>query len=210
MNETVDSNGQRLANHWTKPRGVVGYYWFLTFEKSERLHSLVDNCWTRLPSCYNPVPRGSLHSTIDRVAGAGELSTDQLRAIQAGARVSLGEMAAFELAVGGVRRVPSALICDVAPAAKIGELRSRLRDGTVDVVSGSCAPPNFPVPHLTVAYANSDGIAPPEADEAVAMLNRSSSNKRLKVSEVSLVLLHRRRAMYSWDLIERNPLGRSN
>lgn len=118
-------------------------------------------------------------------------------------------MAPFDLTIGALKRVSTALIFDVTPAGKIGLLRAKLDVENSVAVSALDAPrPRHP-PHVTVAYGNSDGIAPPEVDDAVATVNRSSRMVRVDISEVSMVLLHRRRAGYSWDLIERIPLGRS-
>ncbi|MEU4839195.1 2'-5' RNA ligase family protein [Nocardia testacea] len=155
------------------------------------------------------MPLDSLHLTVDRIGGSAELSPDRLRAIKTSARRRLGDMAPFDLTIGALKRVSTALIFDVTPAGKIGLLRAKLDVENSVAVSALDAPrPRHP-PHVTVAYGNSDGIAPPEVDEAVATLNRSSRMVRVNISEVSMVLLHRRRAGYSWDLIERIPLGRS-
>lgn len=172
--------------------------------------SAVVDCQSRLAfPYYDPAPLDSLHLTVDRIARAGELSPERLRAIQNDARRGLGDMTPFELAIGTVRRVPSAIIFDVAPARKISELRAKLRGGPSIGASESCTPPLPHAPHVTIAYGNADGIAPPESKEAVAAVNRSVRMVRVRVSEISMVLLHRRRSMYSWDLIGGIPLGES-
>ncbi|WP_084487689.1 2'-5' RNA ligase family protein [Nocardia sienata] len=200
----------QLRNHWTKPLGLVGYYWFLTFEDSAPLRSAVGECHSRLAfSQYDPTPLESLHLTVGRIGKSGELSPERIHATQAGARRELGEMNPFELTIGALRRVPAALILDVKSAGNIDKLRAKLGAGTTVAVSESDAPPLRHPPHVTVAYSNSDGIAPLEVDEAVAKVNRRLRMVRVQVSEVSMVMLHRRRAMYSWDLLERIPLGRS-
>ncbi|MEV3964278.1 2'-5' RNA ligase family protein [Nocardia sp. NPDC050193] len=200
----------RMRNHWTKPLGVVGYYWFLTFDNSAPLRSATVECQSRLAfPQFDPVPLESLHLTVDRIGGSDELSPDRLRAIKTGARRRLCDMAPFELTIGTLRRVSTALIFDVTPSGKIGSLRAKLgADNNVAGSGSDASPPRHPA-HVTVAYGNSDGIAPPEVDEAVATVNHSSRMARVDISEVSMVLLHRRRAGYSWDLIERIPLGRS-
>lgn len=200
----------QLRNHWTKPLGGVGYYWFLTFEDSAPLRSAVRECQSRLAfPQYDPVPLESLHLTVGRIGKTGEVSPGRLRAIQASARRGLCEMDPFELTIGALRRVSAALIFDVTPAGNIDQLRTQLGAGTIVALSEPDAPPKRHPPHVTVAYGNSDGIASPELDEAVATVDRSLRTVRVEVSEVSMVLLYRRRAMYSWDLIERIPLGRS-
>lgn len=201
--------GSQVRNHWMKPLGVVGYYWFLTFEDSAPLRSAVRECQSRLTfPQYDPAPLESLHLTVGRIGKSGEVSPGRLHAIQAGARRGLGEMTPFELTIGALRRVPAALIFDVTPAGDIDELRVKLEAGTTGVASESDGPPLRHPPHVTVAYGNSDGIASPEVDEAVVAVNHRLRMVRVEVSAVSMVLLHRRRAMYSWDLIERIPLGR--
>lgn len=199
-----------MRNHWTKPLGVVGFYWLLTFDNSALLRSAAADCQSRLAfPQYDPVPLDSLHLTVDRIGGSAELSPDRLRATETSARRRLGDMAPFDLAFGALKRVSTALIFDVTPAGKIGSLRAKLgSENTVAVPEPDAPRPRHP-PHVTVAYGNSDGITPPEVDEAVAKVNRSSRMVRVNISEVSMVLLHRRRAGYSWDLIERIPLGRS-
>ncbi len=202
--------GSQLRNHWTKPLGVVGYYWFLTFEDSAPLRNAVRECQSRLAfPQYDPAPLESLHLTVGRIGKSGEVSPGRLHAIQAGVRRGLCEMDPFELTIGALRRVPAALIFDATPVGNVDELRRKLRAGAIGALSESDAPPQQHPPHVTVAYGNSDGIAPPELDEAVATVDRSLRTVRVEVSEVSMVLLYRRRAMYSWDLIERIPLGKS-
>lgn len=197
-----------LENHWTKPTGPAGYYWFLTFESSAALHSLTEECQGSIDiSCFDLVPREGLHLTLERIARPGEASADHLAAVEARARKALCGLSPFELRIGVLRRVPSAIIFDVSPVARVSELQSRLRAATMN---GSIDPSDKsprPVPHITLAYCNSDGPVPAGLDVDLARTAGVERVVHSKVVEVVMVFLERGRSSYSWERLARIPLA---
>lgn len=196
-----------LVDHWKKPTGPVGYYWFLTFEHSVPLHSLVAESQHSIDfPYYDLVPLEALHLTLERIAGPGEVSTEDLWEAEVRARQKLCTITPFDLYVGALRRVPSAIVFDVAPIARVNELRSELRAATVQA-SGPSVRTSNPEPHITLAYCNYDGPVPAKVDTAVAAVDRSKRTVSTRVVEAVMVLLQRGRTSYSWEPIARIPLA---
>ncbi|MFI5714262.1 2'-5' RNA ligase family protein [Nocardia sp. NPDC051750] len=158
MNDPTSERGSvRLRNHWKRPLGPLGYYWFLTFEASPELRSLVKHCQDSIDfPFYDPTPPDSLHLTIDRIAPVGEISTDQLDStISSAIRACRGE-SAFELGIDQLSVVPSAVSLNVSPAHAVHHLRDTLRSATLSACPElQLGHPKPHPPHISIAYANS-------------------------------------------------------
>ncbi|WP_327148681.1 2'-5' RNA ligase family protein [Nocardia sp. NBC_01329] len=202
-----DHENDVLRSHWVKPSGPAGYYWFLTFEHSVPLHSLVAESQRSIElPYYDLVPLQALHLTLERIAGPGEISTEDLRETEALAQENLRAIPPFDLHVGALRRVPSAIVFDIAPIARVNELRSGLRAATVQASGPPVRTSNIE-PHITLAYCNYDGPVPPKVVTAVAGLDRSKRTVSTRVVDAVMVLLQRGRTSYSWEPIARIPLA---
>lgn len=62
------------------------------------------------------------------------------------------------------------------------------------------------VPHVTIAYGNTDGVPAADAIAAVERLNASMPRAGASVDKAALVLLERRQRSYTWELLSQVPL----
>lgn len=199
-----------LKNHWSRPIGSRSYYWYLTFGNSPALHSLARKCQEAIAfPYYDPVSLSELHLSLDRIAFEGDLTQDQLSAIQAAAVRACREISPFDITIGALGGTPGAIGFTASPEQPIRELRDAFRASTLSVC------PDAPVnrsqihPHVTIAYANSDRVP---AGEAVAMVERLNELRPVNVAicEGAMVLLERRERSYAWQVVSRIPLAGSS
>ena len=62
------------------------------------------------------------------------------------------------------------------------------------------------IPHITIAYGNTDGVPAAEAIAAVETLNASRPMAEATVRQTAVVLLERRQRSYAWEVVSRVPL----
>jgi 2'-5' RNA ligase len=198
---------RRLHNHWSRPIGRPAYFWYLTFEKCAHLHSLARECQKAISfPYYDLTPVSDLHLTIDRVAFDGDITQNQLTAIEAAATRACREIPPFDITIGALGGTVGAIGFTAFPAQPIQDLRDTLRAATLSVF------PKAPVkrsdfhPHVAIAYSNSDGVPAAEAIAAVEALN-PTARVNVTISEGALVLLERRSRSYAWQLVSRVPLS---
>ncbi|WP_433727809.1 2'-5' RNA ligase family protein [Nocardia sp. CA-129566] len=194
-----------LRSHWTRPIGPRGYYWFLTFEKSPELRSLAKRCQGSIDfPFYDLTPPGSLHLTLDRISYFGEISPDQLSSIENSAVLACHSVMPFNITIDRLSGVRSAVAFDVSPAQRIDILRDVLRSATLSAYPDARLNSSKPhPPHITIAYANSDGVSAADAMAAVDRMNETIRGVDVKVAEALMVLLERRQRSYSWQVLSK-------
>jgi 2'-5' RNA ligase len=198
-----------LRNHWSQPIGPRAYYWYLTFEDSPELHSLSRECQERIAfPYYDLTPARDLHLTLDRIAFADDITTDQLGAIEDAAIRACREMPPFDITIGSLGGTRGAIGFTVSPAQPIRDLRDTFRAAALS------AYPDAPIrhsgfhPHLTIAYANSDGVPAAEVVATVEKLNaKARADVTVAVDKGVLILLERRPRSYVWRTVSRIPLA---
>jgi hypothetical protein len=196
-----------LRNHWARPIGPRGYYWFLTFEKSSDLHSLTKECQAPIDfPYYDLAPLESLHLTIDRIAYDEESIRNKIGSIEASAINSCRDMPAFDITIDHLSGVHGAIAFDVSPAERVGNLRNTLRSATLSIYPDAPVKVSESNPHITIAYANSDGISAMDAATAVDRMNAAIRRLDVTVTEAVMVLLEQHQRSYSWQVISRIPL----
>lgn len=195
-----------LRNHWSRPVGPRAYYWYLTFEDCPELHSVARECQKAIAfPYYDVVPLADLHLTLERIAFDNEIGLDQLRAIEAAAICACHEIPPFDITIGSLGGTRGAVGFTAAPAQPIRDLCGTLSEATLS------AYPHAPVrdselhPHVTIAYANSDGVPAAEAVAAVEKMN-STARVDVTIEYAALVLLERRQCSYAWQAIAQIPL----
>ncbi|WP_371851840.1 hypothetical protein [Nocardia flavorosea] len=103
--------------------------------------------------------------------------------------------------------VPSAEALNVAPVREVQNLRETLRSATASACPElELGNPKPHPPHISIAYANADGIPARDAMQAVDRANETVRRSAVAVTEALLVLLQRRQRSYSWQVISRVPL----
>jgi 2'-5' RNA ligase len=193
----------RLGNHWARPASPPSYYWYLTFEDSPELQSLAWHCQQaiRFPY-YDLTPADQLHLTLDRIAFAGEITEDQLAAIEAAAILACQQIPPLDVTIGSLGGTRSAIGFAALPAEPIQHLRDVFRDATLSVC------PRAPVrhadfhPHVAIAYCNSEDVPAADAVAAVEKL-RPTASVDVTVRQGVMVLLDRQLRSYSWRTVFR-------
>jgi 2'-5' RNA ligase len=197
-----------LRNHWTRPLGPLGYYWFLTFEKSPELRALSMECQSSLDfPYYDLAPSDSLHLTLARVADVKELTPGQIHSIGTSAKYACQSLSPFDIETDRLSGVQSAIAFDVRPTHPVLNLRDTLRSATLAAcpeISIGLAKPH--PPHITIAYANSDGVSAADSMLAIKNVNEIIRKVNIEVTEAAMVLLERRQCSYSWQVVSRIPL----
>lgn len=196
-----------LHNHWARPIGPRSYYWYLTFENCEELHSLAMECQQEVSFPYYDLtsPR-ELHLTLDRIAPEKDVRPGRLAEIKSAAARVGAEIPPFEITLGSLGGTRGAIGFSACPAQPIRELRDTLRALTLPPHSNTLAGDSEFHPHVTIAYANSDNIPAAEAIAAVEKLNATAS-ATVSVTHVTLVLLERHPRAYAWRAVSRIPLS---
>lgn len=197
-----------LRNHWSRPIGSQAYYWYLTFENSPELLARVREYQQAVAyPYYDKTLARSLHLTLDRIAYVNEVSPRQIRAIESAAIRACRKIPHFDVTVGDLGGTRGAIGFSVYPHQPMCDLRDSLRAATRSVYpEASVARADFQ-PHITIAYANTDGIPAAEIISKAEQLNATILPAEVPVREVSLVLLERRQRSYAWHATSRIPLA---
>jgi 2'-5' RNA ligase len=200
-------NIRLLHNHWSRPIGPRSYYWYLTFEDSAELRNLAANCQEAIAfPYYDLTPLPDLHLTLDRIAYADNIAHSQLAAIEVAAARASRQIEPFDITIGALGGTAGAIGFAAFPASALWALRDMFRAATLSVY------PEAPVgrsrfhPHVTIAYANSDGIPATDVIAAVKRLN-SLPHANVTVKEGTLALLERRKRAYAWRAVSRIPFA---
>ena len=196
-----------LHNHWSRPIGPRAYYWYLAFEDSPELRSLAEECQKAISfPYYDLTPPRELHLTLDRIAFDGDITSDQLTAIEADATRACRNIAPLEITIGFMGGTAGSIGFSAFPVQAIRKLRDTFRAVTLSVY------PDAPIrhsdfhPHVAIAYANSDGIPAAEAIAVVEELH-ATAHINVTINEGALVLLERRKRSYAWQTVSRIPLA---
>jgi 2'-5' RNA ligase len=196
-----------LHNHWSRPVGPPAYYWYLTFEKSPELHNLARRCQEALAfPYYDLTPLRDLHLTLDRIAYATDIAPGKLDAIEAAAIRACQKIRPFSITIGSLGGTPGAIGFTAFPGKPVEDLRDTFRAATLSVYPGAPIRPSGFHPHVTIAYANSDGVPATEAISVVEKLH-SAATVNITIREGILALLERRQRAYEWRTFARIPLA---
>jgi 2'-5' RNA ligase len=200
-------NIQRLADHWARPVGPRAYYWYLTFECVSDLHSLVKRCQHAISfPHYDLTSSTDLHLTLDRIAFEGDVTQNDLRAIEAAATRACQKVAPFDITIGALGGTPGAIGFTAYPARPIRDLRDKLREATLSVRPSAPIKHSAFHPHVAIAYCNSDDV--PAAGTVAAVEGvRTTPSVRVTIKDAALVLLARRRRAYEWSTLLRVALS---
>ena len=200
-------NIQLLRNHWSGPARPRAYYWYLTFADDAAICDLAARSQQALAfPYYDPVPPHGLHMTIDRIALEGGITAAQLNSVSEVARRACQAISPFRISLGELSGTRGAIGFAVTPIALISQLRDTLRAATLSVCPGAAVTREEMIPHLTIAYGNTDGVPAADAIAAVERLNASRPRVEATVGQAAVVLLERRQRSYTWELLSQVPL----
>src|SRR5260370_22992543 len=100
----------------------------------------------------------------------------QLHAIEAAAIRTCREIPPFDIAIGFLAGTPGALGYTAVPARPILSLRDTLQTAVLSVYPGAPVKRSAFHPHVTIGYANTDGVPAPEVLAVVEKLHTACLN----------------------------------
>jgi hypothetical protein len=187
--------------------GLLGYYWFLTFEQAPEFHSLTKECQQAIGSTYfAPTPVDGLHLTLDRIAYYGESTPAQRDLITTAALHTCQELSPFSMTMERLGNLGGAIGFNVMPTEHVHNLRDTLRAATLSIVPDAPVKTAASDPHVTIAYPVLDGRSTMAAATADT-INATIRGVDVTVTEAAMVLLERREHSYEWDVVTRIPLA---
>jgi 2'-5' RNA ligase len=199
-----------LTNHWSRPIGPPAYYWYLTFEHSAELQSLAERCQQAIAfPYYDLTPISELHLTLDRIAFEGQITREQLDAIEAAARLACRNEPPFQIMISLLGGVSGAIGFTAFPEQPIRHLRDTVRAATLSICPDASVRQASFHPHIAIGYANTDGVPAADVIAAVDKLNASAARVQILVDHVSLVRLERVARSYAWQTVSRIVLSGS-
>lgn len=198
---------RQLRNHWARPAGPPAYYWYLTFEDAPQLRALARHFQQAIAfPYYDLTPPAGLHLTLDKIAPESQVRPAQLAAIEAAAATACRQLPPFTVTVGALFGVPGAIGFIPSPGDPVRVLRDTLRAATLSAFPDATVSHAEFHPHVTIAYANTDGVPAAETAAAVAKLDGASSVE-VTVTDGTVVLLERRPRSYDWQPVSKVPLS---
>ncbi|MGK8557068.1 2'-5' RNA ligase family protein [Nocardia gipuzkoensis] len=210
MGSVEVGEGSQSMRHTDDRLGVLGYYWFLTFEQSPELLALVKECQVSISMPhYDLTPPDSLHLTLDRIAYFGEVAPEQLDAVKTAAVLACRDVPPFDISFEHLRSIRGAVVFDVSPAWRVRILQKTLRSATLAAYPEASVKASQSDPHVTIGYPNAETFSEADTAAAVARPNSTVHSADVAVTEAVMVLLERQQHSYSWQVIARIPLGTS-
>jgi 2'-5' RNA ligase len=201
--------------HWRgRPGWHTGqdfYACFLTLEDQPELRALVGRYQDRLrglPHLDLIAPRW-LHITMQGIGFADDISPADLAAVtgRIGERLRVMGPPAVTFCRPTIR--PAAVFLKAEPAGPLYEMRLAVHQAIASAVGPgqfdepAPAPGRF-VPHVSIAYASDDGLAPPVA-EAVSGTEAEAVTATFRTA--SLLVFRRDRHEYGWTSATPLPIG---
>jgi 2'-5' RNA ligase len=144
--------------------------------------------------------------TIDRIAPEGGITAAQLNSLTAIGRLACQAIPPFRIHLGELSGTRGAIGFTVTPVAPISQLRDTLRAATLSACPYAAATHEEMIPHVTIAYGNTDGVPAADAIAAVEKLNSPRPRAEATVRQAAVVLLERRQRSYTWELLSQVPL----
>ena len=193
---------------WWRPGWRPGrrfYTFHVTWRGQPGVQELAAQARARLAEIpgLDLVPGRWLHLTTQGIGFTDEVSGADLAAITAAARARLAAVPAVLVQVAAPKAASEGVACWVGPPGALDPVRDALRAAIGDVRGAGQVPEAAEwAPHVSVAYANSDG-----PDNAINAALSDGRGKTATVRAVDLIRLGRDRNVYEWEIIETLPLG---
>src|SRR6266545_4275789 len=159
---------ERMADHWwwrpgCRP-GRRQYVWHILLDDQGAVREAVRQVQERLEDVpgLDLVPERWLHITMHIVGFTDEISEVAAEGIAAEAARAVHVLAPVVVSFGRVLFHPEAVTLAVEPAPSLSPIREAVRGATIRVLGSEGADADGSwVPHVTAAYSNADGPAPP-------------------------------------------------
>jgi 2'-5' RNA ligase len=198
-----------LREHWYwRPGWRPGrsfYTWHLTFADQPALFDLVREVQSALDvPGLDLVPLEGLHLTMQGVGFTDEVSTQDVDAMVAAARLRCGSIPAVRIGLGPVDPDEEGVGLMVTPWAPVEAVREAVRDAIASVWPEVPEPAKGFRPHVTIAYSGAS--VPAELVRERLRPLRGLPSVAVQVDEVQLIALNRDDRIYRWDVVASIPL----
>jgi 2'-5' RNA ligase len=205
-----------LRDHWWwRPGWEIGqraYTWHLTFDGqnaagARELRQLAAAHQEALApiGALGPIPLPWLHLTMQGVGFTSEVTAAQAGRIAGAARPHLAGLPPLVLRFGPAQVSPEAVLLNPAEPEPVAAVRRAVRAGIAEVLGEDRVPERADRfrPHVSVAYSTrEDGAGP-----AVAAVEAVTATAEVPVAAASLLVIHRDRKVYQWEIVEQVPIG---
>jgi 2'-5' RNA ligase len=200
-----------MRDHWWwRPGWRVGrrkYTFHTTFQDQPALHRPVAAYQARLSALngLDLIPYRWLHLSMQDVGFTDEVSDADLSAIVKSATARLESTPSVQLAFTRPVIVPESLQFQPRPADPLRKIRQALREAVADVwgdegVSGT---DEQWIPHVSIAYSNSEGPAGPYTE---ALDGVQTDPVTVAVRRIQLIVIERDEHLYRWATKATIPL----
>lgn len=199
-----------MADHWWwRPGWRPGrrfYTWHFTFQDAADVHRLAETYRQSLAGVQglDLVPDRWLHLTMQGLGFVDEVPEKEARAVVEAATARVRAVPSFQLALHRPDITPEAIRWEASPSKPSADVRTAIRAAIADVRPQVPEAVDGFVPHVSIAYSNSQGPAAPVA-EALARVDAESA--RARIDSVELIVLNRDQHMYEWERIASVSLG---
>lgn len=200
----------KMTDHWWWRPGVRPgrrlYVWHILFGDRPDVEKLAEECRDRLAGLpgLDPVPTPWLHMTTQIVGFADEISDSELRAMITSVSESMRSMAPTRISLGRPLFHSEALVLGVTPRDGLDAVRSAIRQAVAMTVRANrlADDPDW-VPHLSVAYSNSEALAEP----VISAMQSPPEPVDVRIDAINLVSQERVGHSYVWDRVATVQLG---
>jgi 2'-5' RNA ligase len=199
-----------MRNHWWwRPgwsKGTRFYTWHLTFQGAGDVHRYTDayRCGLAHVEGLDLIPDQWLHLTMQGVGDVRQVAEKEVAAIVDAVSGRLRALSPFTLHFDAPVITPEAVETLVQPAERVRELRNAIRAGIADVWTDVPESEDGFIPHVSVAYSNSDGPAEPIQAALDAV---HTAPAMCEVTHAELIIIGRDDRMYTWETVASSALG---
>ncbi|MFD0883391.1 2'-5' RNA ligase family protein [Streptosporangium algeriense] len=196
---------------WWRPGWRPGrsfYTWHFLMEDQPALHTFVQRVRPALEAvtALDPIPSRWLHMTTQGVGFADEVSQEDLTTISAEVAGQLAELDPIATRLGPLTTDAEGVHLPADPTEAFVRVRAAIRTGIGQVWGADRVPEAEQEfhPHVSLAYANTDG-------ELLRLIRQALDEYRESVpvtlDRVSLIALNRDEGQYRWRTVATLRLG---
>ncbi|MEV5749982.1 2'-5' RNA ligase family protein [Actinoallomurus sp. NPDC052308] len=201
---------KRMTNHWWWRPGVRPgrrlYVWHVLFDDRPGAEKLVEECRDRLAGLpgLDSVPTPWLHMTTQIVGFTDEISDSELQNMITAVSERMRSVAPTSVSLGRPLFHSEALVLGVDPRDGLDAVRAGVRQAVAMTVRANrlTDDPDW-VPHLSVAYSNSEAPAEP----VISAMQSPPAPVDVRIDAIDLVSQERVGHSYIWDRIATVQLG---
>lgn len=200
-----------MANHWWWRQGwKVGtrfYAWHITLDGQDELHRLVDEYQDVLKPfpTLDPIPRQWRHITLQGLGHVEDISDQQRDEAVHAVSERLARLDPVESTFHRAAIFREAIALPPGNPETFATLRNEIRAGITDAWNGCPENATGFRAHASVAYSNGERAAREIRDALDSAEPIGVALVRL--TQVSLIRMHRDHGMYEWQTVADVPLG---